>query len=87
MANGTMRGEDTSCKKNAQYCLDVVTFWNGGDAHKLRMSQGIAPKYGEYVNFTGTFNFNDDEVSPSNAYFLISLYNIGKLFCSLFALI
>ncbi len=81
MANGTMHGEDTSCKNNGDYCLRLYTFYHDGtrgrDSYKTALAKHKAPKYGEWVDFTHTITFTEEELSPDNPYLTMRMYNIG----------
>jgi len=82
MANGTMHGEDTTCKRNGQNCALVYTYYrernNYYSRHKATLIQHKSPKYGEWVDFTYTITFNDQEISGDNAYLTMHMFNLGK---------
>ena len=88
MANGTMSGEDTTCKKTGHNCLEFFhEFHNGNRAYIRRkeyLHKHIAPKYGEYVHMTGTITFDEDELSMSNHYYKFLIRGPGQyfLFCN-----
>ena len=86
MANGTMIGEDTTCKKIGRHCVEFFyEFHNGIRATSRRkeyIHQHIAPKYGEYVHMTGTITFEEDELATSNHYFKFLMNGPGQYFCS-----
>ena len=85
MANGTMYGEDTTCRETGRNCLEFYyEFHNGQKAYSRRkqyLHQHIAPKYGEYVHMTGTMTFAEDELSASNHYFKFLITGPGQYFC------
>jgi hypothetical protein len=82
MANGTMHGEDSTCKKNDEKCPHLYTLVH--DTHrenwdyKTRIIQHEAPKYGEYVDWSATIRFDEDELVSTNAYFTILMYGPGE---------
>ncbi len=78
MANGTMRGEDTTCKATNEKCPQLVLIYHDGAhehwRHKVTLHQHVAPKYGEYADLTHKVTFREDEVSPNIAYFALVIY-------------
>ena len=82
MANGTMHGEDTSCAKSNTFCPELwyKTHYSGRERSTRfgLLSNHIAPKYGEYVDFYGSIKFTESQLSASNAYYVLQLSQIGK---------
>jgi hypothetical protein len=82
MGNGTMHGEDTTCRKYGQNCpaffmIHHDTQYERSDG-KAYLHQHVAPKYGDYFDLTGTITFTEDELSPSNYYFTMLVGGPGK---------
>ena len=82
MANGTMHGEDTSCKEREAFCPEFwyVTHYDNRERSTRfeEMEQHIAPKYGEYVDFYSTIKFTQQQLSPDNAYYAMLIKGLGK---------
>ena len=82
MADGTMHGENTSCKDGNSKCPELrLRYHDGTDSHgtsKFTLAKHIAPKYGEYVDFYGTLTFSEEQISPDNAYYTLGIRGPGK---------
>ena len=89
MANGTMFGEDTTCRKTGHNCPTFYYEYHDGIKATLRsinkLHQHNAPKYGEFVHMTGTITFLSDELSTFNRFYKFLISGPGK--CFLFILI
>lgn len=78
-----MHGEDTSCKQNNTHCPELNFIFRDESREnwhlKARMTKHVAPIYGEFVNFTATLTFSEEEVLPSNIWYAFLLENPGKI--------
>ena len=83
MANGTMNGEDTTCKKSDRHCTHLYTYHHDRrdyrDRYLTRMNFHNAPKYGEWADLTATITFPANELAANNTYLTLLLYYVGKL--------
>ena len=82
MANGTMNGEDTTCKKNDDHCIHLYSYHHDrtkADSRYLtRLNFHSAPKYGEWADLTATITFPARELVADNVYLTLLLYFVGK---------
>ena len=82
MGNGTMIGQNTTCSESGHNCPELRFNYHNErreySNRKIVLSRHIAPKYGEFVDLTGTISFNEDELSPSNAYYTLLISGPGN---------
>lgn len=87
MTNGTMISQDSTCKSHGEYCPEFHFLFHDGDDYsssrrKATMHKHIAPTYGEYVDFTATVTFTEQELHEENAYYTLLIRGPGTLRCS-----
>ncbi len=83
LANGTMHGEDTTCRQSNRHCPEFYYVFRAHGSYerwhrKEFLHQHIAPRYGEFVNFTAEFTFTAEELSSDNFFQALLVKNPGK---------
>ena len=85
LANGTMVGQNTTCRQSGRHCPEFNfihrTVSRENWSEKAELHKHIAPRYGEYVDFTAKITFTEDDLSPSNIWYTILIENPGKFLC------
>lgn len=86
MADGSLVGEDSTCKSSGSYCPELRVLHYDKTAMReytntkteLHRHRHVAPKYGDYFDLTGTVTFTETELSPSNAYYTMLIDGAGR---------
>ena len=82
-ADGTDDGLPTTCKNttdslNCPHFVSKMMNLNGKNHHdtKARLYNTRAPNYGEWFDWTYTFQWNEDDLNSTNPYSLLHIYHV-----------